>query len=134
MATKENQLLVDLKHNVGDFESNDSGDIKKIKGLLNLEQALFHRLLTVKGSLVHRPEYGIGIQSYQGQLMNVDRQRNLALNIKEQFLMDDRVISVDQVQFVFDNFTPDLFQVFVKYTPIGYNVTDSNFDPFELGA
>lgn len=133
MPTIQEQMKVDLIHNSGDFQSSESGDLKRITGLENLKQALYHRLITVKGTLVHRPNYGIGIQQWQGQIANLDKQRNLALIIRDQFLEDSRVEKVNQVKFETSNIYPDQFKIFVKYTAVGYNETGSEFDPFNLG-
>ena len=134
MANREDQLRIDIRHNKGDFESSETGDISRIRGLDNLNQALLHRLITVKGSLVHRPDYGIGIQEWIGQITSFDKQRDLALRIKAQYLMDERVTAVSQVQFDTSDENPDLFLIFVKYSALGYTDIGDTFNPFELGA
>lgn len=133
MANREENLKIDILHNTGDFKSSASGDLSRIKGLDNLNQALLHRLITVKGSLVHRQEYGISIQEWQGQLTSLDKQRDLALIIKDQYLRDSRVTEVNQVQFIVDDYSPDLFKIFVKYSALGYTDIGETFDPFEIG-
>ena len=134
MASREENLLVDLKHSTGDFEATASGDLRLITGRENLNQAIFHRLITVPGTLTHKPGYGVGIQNWQGQLNTLDNQRLLALDIRDQLLEDPRVDSVDQVQFIADDLQPDLFKIFVKYTASGYNELEETFDPFQLGV
>lgn len=134
MTTRSQLMGRDLRHNKGDFESSSGGDVSRISGLDNLDQALYHRLITTKGTLTHRPNYGVGIKGYQGQIANIDTQRSLAIDIDNQFRMDQRVESVDQVRFVTSDEEPDKFLVFVKYSAIGYNDIESTFDPFELGV
>jgi phage baseplate assembly protein W len=51
---------------VGGYVRTQSGDLDRITGLANLKNALYHRLVTTPGTLVHRPEYGVGILNYQG--------------------------------------------------------------------
>jgi len=134
MATRKQQLGKDIRHSRGDFEATKTGDIDRVEGLDNLDQALFHRLLTSPGTLVHRPDYGVGIKDWVGQLTTVDKQRDLALRISEQYNKDPRVDVVNQVRFEVNDANPDLFLIFVKYVAVGYNETESIFDPFELGA
>lgn len=134
MANLDEQLRIDLTHESGDFESSPSGDIKRAKGRRNVEQALFHRLITSKGTLAHRPEYGVGIKDYQGSLPTLDSQRNLALEISNQFNQDSRVTSVDEVRFEFSDTEPDKFSIFVNYSIVGYNNIGTTFDPFEIGG
>ena len=74
MATREENIKIDIKHDGGDFEANNTGDLARISGLDNLKQAIMHRLITVKGSLVHRPSYGVDIQEWQGQIPTIDKQ------------------------------------------------------------
>jgi len=134
MATRDENLLIDLRHDKGDFEATASGDLQLTSGRENLNQALFHRLITVPGTLTHKPDYGIGVQQWQGALNTLDNQRLLALDIRDQFLQDPRVESVDQVQFEIDDYQPSLFKIFVKYTASGYNELEETFDPFQLGV
>ena len=134
MSTREETLLVDILHNTGDFEASATGDLKRVRGQENLKQALNHRLITVKGSLVHRPEYGVGAQNFQGALTTIDKKRELALNIIEQFARDSRVEVVDGVSFQASDDEPDKFLIFVKYSALGYNELVDTFDPFELGV
>lgn len=98
MSEIYNSYLIDLYH-AGDFKASKKGDILTIFGKDNLKQALYHRLFTVKGSLQHRPEYGIGITTYLGALGNIDKKRALAMEIKKQFLSDSRVEKVDSISF-----------------------------------
>lgn len=134
MPTREENLRIDLRHNNGDFEATQTGDISRISGLDNLKQAVMHRLITVKGSLAHRPDYGVGIQNYQGQIPTIDKQRDLALNIRDQLLRDDRIVSVDSVSFTASDTEPDKFIIYVKYSALGYTSLEDTFDPFGLGV
>jgi hypothetical protein len=60
-----NDLLLD-----DDFTVSAQGDFALVEGVANVRQALLHRLLTTPGTVVHRPEYGVGIQ---GQFLNDSR-------------------------------------------------------------
>ena len=84
MSRLSDNMLIDLKFN-GDFWVTPTGDIETITGRDNLRQALFHRLITVPGSLAHRPGYGVGIKRYQNAIDTIDQKRDLVLKIQEQF-------------------------------------------------
>ena len=92
-------FLRDLSFAGRELDVSHNGDIQLIEGVKNLRQALFHRLITVKGSLVHRPNYGIGIKQYQNRIARLDTQRELSLEIRKQFLEDPRVKTVDSISF-----------------------------------
>jgi len=81
-----------------DMEPSVSGDIETVTGLLNLKQALLHRILTIPGTLIHRPDYGVGISRYQGSPLTFDRKRRLAVEIDAQCRLDPRVVRVMQIQ------------------------------------
>lgn len=133
MTKRSDAMKIDLRHNKGDFESNVTGDLSRITGLENLKQALMHRLLTVQGTLAHRPDYGVGVKLWQNALTSLEKKRELATRIDEQFRRDPRVNSVSSVRFVVSDTEPDKFFIFVKYSAIGYNDLEDSFDPFELG-
>lgn len=99
MSRIEESYLVDLEFKEG-LVATPGGDLQTITGVDNLKQALFHRLVTVRGSLAHRPSYGIGVQLWQNSLGSFEKQRQLALEIKKQFLEDPRVVAVNSIQFV----------------------------------
>lgn len=117
MSNINNSLLIDLSFAGGDFDRAQNGDVELIKGINNLKQALHHRLITVKGSLVHRPDYGIGIQQYQNRVARLDTQKEIASEIRRQFPLDPRVQSVDSVSFTMAS--NGTFTVKYKITSIG---------------
>lgn len=95
----DNFYKIDLLHN-GDLVAAPNGDFALAKGETNLKQALFHRLITVPGTIVHRPTYGVGVQMFQGVISSIPKQKELAIAIKEQFEQDERVEEVIGVQVV----------------------------------
>lgn len=128
MANITETYLTDIAHN-GDIQRTATGDIDKISGLANLKQALFHRLLAVPGSLIHRPLYGVGIKLFQNAPSSYSQQQALALRIQENFARDERVEEVTGVLFeVNDN--PQLTVIKVKVKPVGYEETVFPFLPF----
>lgn len=119
-----NLLLEDLRHN-GDFSSNNTGDISEVTGLDNVRQAILNRILTIKGSLAHRPDYGLGIKRFKGMLTTITNKRDMALEMRAQLEQDSRVISFDGLSITDQG--SGKFNLMVKLTIIGYN-TSSNFE------
>lgn len=130
MSNINNSLLEDLLHN-GDLSASNTGDLLKVKGIENLRQAIYHRLITVKGSIVHRPSYGVGIKLYEGVLSTLEKQRELALSIKEQLELDDRIDSVDGVKFSeSEENSSGSFVVKLKVTASGIGQIQEDISPF----
>lgn len=119
---------IDLLHD-GDFVAAPNGDFALAKGLVNLKQALFHRLITVPGALVHRPLYGVGIQLWQNDIGSISRQRELATTIKEQFEQDERVDELKSIQVtqIKENGT---FEVIYKVEVSGGQLLEEQVNPF----
>lgn len=120
----------DIAHR-GDYLRSPSGDLDRISGLANLKQALFHRLMTVPGTLVHRPTYGVGLPLYQNNLSSFVAQQKLASLIEEQFLRDPRVSKLSSVGFIADDLNPQLTVVRISIKPVGYSDgVEMVFTPF----
>lgn len=129
MATVEEFLKTDISFK-SDFINTASGDLDIIAGIDNVKEALFRRLLTTPGTIIHRPNYGVNIKKYQNALNNIDTQRQLALSIQEQFTQDERVESVNGVSVKFNDRTPDTVEILVRVTVVGYGETTFGFIPF----
>ena len=97
MALLDDFYLKDLAH-TKDLLASTNGDLQTVNGERNMRQALFHRLTTVQGALVHRPNYGVGIRSFQNSPNSFENQRLIATRIKEQFELDFRVKEVVGIQ------------------------------------
>lgn len=119
---------IDLLHN-GDFVAAPNGDFALAKGLVNLKQALFHRLITVQGALVHRPLYGVGVQLWQNDIGSIARQRDLANTIKEQFEQDERVDKLTSIRIsqIKENGT---FELIYKVEVSGGQLLEEAVNPF----
>lgn len=114
-----------------DFVVTDTGDFDTVEGLENVKQALWRRLITTPGSVIHRPDYGVGIKNYQNSINSLARQREISLKIKEQFELDERVESVTGISFsTVDNY-PDKLIINVKVKIIGFTEQTVSFAPFE---
>jgi len=129
MATIEEAMLKDVLHN-GDLRVTASGDLECVTGILNLKQALFHRLLTTPGALVHRPEYGVGIKNFQNAVNTLDTQRRLANNIIDQFSRDIRIQEVSGVRITSEDSSPGKVVIYVRVKAVGYDEITLDFKPF----
>jgi phage baseplate assembly protein W len=126
----DKNMLIDLYFD-GEFGVTNTGDIALNRGLSNLKQAIFHRLITAPGSLVHRPDYGIGIKLYQGKISSLGVQRDLAMRIKDQLELDPRVTEVTGVRFDVSENNSSEFIVVIRATVLGYDELNESFNPFE---
>jgi hypothetical protein len=129
MADIKETYLKDLAHKA-DLIKSPSGDLDEVDGLNNLQQALYHRLITQPGSLVHRPDYGVGIKNFANALNSLDNQRRLAAVIDEQFGSDFRVESVTGIKITVDDDKPETVKIFVRVKAIGYDEVELLFKPF----
>lgn len=129
MADIEETYLKDLAHKKDLKKSND-GDLDTVTSLNNLSQALYHRLITQPGALVHRPDYGVGLKSFLNALNSLDNQRRLAARIDEQFRRDFRIESVSGVKITVDDEKPEIVKIFVRVKAIGYDEVELLFKPF----
>lgn len=129
MATIEEVLGRDIAFK-GDLVVTATGDLDTISGLANVKEALYRRLVTRPGSLIHRPNYGVGIQDFQNSLSSLEKQRELALRIQEQFTQDPRVQSVEGVRVDFDDLQPDVVKIMVRVKLVGYDEVTATFIPF----
>lgn len=119
----------DLLH-IGDMELNSGGDLELATGRENILQAIFHRLITTKGSLLHRPDYGVGIKSFQGRVSSLGVQQEMALLIKEQLELDPRIDEVEKIS-INQGYDPSLFTIIIKVNVIGLGSVEDEFKPFE---
>jgi hypothetical protein len=133
MATIDEILQRDIAFK-GDFQVTATGDIDAISGLENIKQALMHRLITSPATLIHRPNYGVGIKDYQNAPATLATKRKLALRIQEQFEQDDRVEQVLGVSVEFDAVNPSKTLIIVRVKVSGYDEEQMSFIPFGEGV
>lgn len=129
MASIIEVLKKDIAHKA-DYLVSPSGDLDSLTGLDNVKNALFHRLVTQPGSLVHRPTYGVGIKSFQNAPNTIETQRRIALRIKEQFEQDPRVEEVLGVRVESGDLTPENIKIIVRVKLSGYEEVTTTFIPF----
>lgn len=134
MADINTALKNDIAH-VGDLIKTAGGDLGQIEGLPNLKNALFHRLMTVPGTLVHRPTYGVGMPLYQNAPNSLTLQQEVAALIQEQFIQDPRVQAVSSVSITSEDGTPQLMKLSVSVIVVGYtDAQQMTFTPFAEGV
>lgn len=68
-----------------------TGDWPTIAGRPNLHAAVRRRLLTTPGQLVHRAEYGAGVELYVGELNAPAERARLAADARSNLLRDPRL-------------------------------------------
>jgi phage baseplate assembly protein W len=130
MALLNEILGTDIAH-VADLLPTAKKDFDVQTGLANVKTALFHRLITEKGSLIHRPDYGVGIKTFLNSPNSLANQRKLASVVQEQFLQDPRIEEVTSlsVAAVSDE-EPDKVVIVVRVKVRGYDETTLEFIPF----
>jgi len=129
MSAIDDSFLIDIEFTRG-IKAAPNGDIQLIKGQENLKQALFNCLITVPGTLAHRPTYGVGVKRWQNDIASISRQQALAIEIKRQFEKDQRVEKVTSVQILLDPDRMGLFLVRYKVIAVGVGELENTVDPF----
>jgi hypothetical protein len=114
-----------------DLRNNVSADLSSITGYDNIKQAIFHRLITVPGTLIHRPKYGVGITRYKGEVNSISKQREIALLVKEQLELDYRIEEVESISIVHhDELNPAIFKIIVRVKLLKLGSIEEEFNPF----
>lgn len=78
----------------GDLSDDGFGDIATAVGLENIKQSVMHRLMTERGSLAHRAEYGTGLALLIGRAQAPYITKLMELDIEESLSYDDRISAV----------------------------------------
>lgn len=134
MAKILDVLFTDLKHQDDFFRKGTTGDLDTMNGLENITQALFRRLVSSPGSLVHRPDYGVGAKNFQNAVARLETKREFALRIRDNFERDSRVLEVAGVRFETTDDAPEKTVVIVRITIVGFDEPNTfKFKPFQEG-
>lgn len=134
MANLDEFMGTDIAFKGGGMSLTATGDIATISGLENLKQALFNRMITVPGSLKHRPDYGVGVPLFLGAASSLSKQQELAYKIKEQCELDARVEEITGVALDYSDTRPELVKVIVRVKPVGYDESTMTFQGFGEAA
>ena len=129
-STDAEVFLRDLYFRKGFRQATDTGDLATEEGLENYRQALIRRMITVPGSVAHRPTYGVGLPMYQNAPNTFATKRDLALKVQDQLAQDSRTAEVLGVTVEFDDLTPERLKVTVRVKPIGRSEISLAATPF----
>ncbi len=129
MTSINEALLTDLAF-VEDLSVTASGDFDVMSGLVNLRQAVLRRIMTKPGTVLHRPQYGVGLVEFQGAPMTLDVQRQLAKRITEQLPRDPRVEKVLSLSLSSEDYTADKLSISVTVEAIGLGAVEFEYTPF----
>lgn len=131
MANINETMGTDIMHKK-DFVRMDlpSGDLERVSGLDNLRQAILHRIVTAKGSIIHRPNFGVGLQLFQNAVNSIGNRRSLSTEIVDQLQQDPRVEVVTGVLIDFTDDRPESLRISVKVKPAGYDEIEFQYIPF----
>lgn len=77
-----------------ELKGDEQGNVKTVKGLDNLRQALFVRLITPKGSYVGHPEYGSNLHKYVGKKNTEENATLIDIEVERVLRTDGRVANV----------------------------------------
>lgn len=123
MASSEEETFGrDIAHD-NDFVRTATGDLDTIAGLDNYKQAVLRRIVTMPGSIIHRPNYGVGLKRYAGCLNTIAKQQELAAEIKQQIEQDPRTDKFLGLRVEAPDRTPGLIKIWVRVQPVGYTET-----------
>lgn len=119
MATIDELYLTDILHKK-DMQVTPQGDIALISGKDNVVDAIIRRIITTKGSIVHRPNYGVGLKRLQNAINSVQKQLELAEDIRVQLADEERVETVKEISVSVDDNNPERLRVFVRADLVGF--------------
>lgn len=131
MATITEEFLTDIAFSGGDLvKKANSGDLDTVSGIENRRRAIMRRIFTRKGSVIHRPNYGVGIMDFQGAMQTLEMQEELVSRIEEQLTLDRFVEKINRISIDVDDTNPSLTKVAVSVKLVGYGDTEVSFLPF----
>jgi phage baseplate assembly protein W len=102
--------------NQGEMSSNNQGDIKTVKGIANLKQALIMRLSTPLGGLLHHPTYGTSLHDLLGKRGSFETQQKMKVELERTLRGDTRVKDIFINSFIVDG---DVLTVDVQIQILG---------------
>lgn len=83
---------------LGDYEKTAVGSVKHITGLDNLREAIYRRVITVPGEVIHRPQYGVGIRKFLNKPCTEANQAELTNLIKLNIRNEERIEKINTIQ------------------------------------
>ncbi|MNW28262.1 hypothetical protein D3C74_50840 [compost metagenome] len=104
--------------NEGELSSDVYGDVKTVRGIANLRQAIIMRLSTPLGTLIRHPEYGSTIVELAGRSKTFDNVHRVKIELERAVRCDSRVQDV-----IFEQFYDSGDRIVAKMAiiPVGYD-------------
>jgi phage baseplate assembly protein W len=128
VADIEEILLRDLQHSK-DLVADD-GDLATLAGLANIKAAVLRRIMTTKGSVVHRPDYGCNLKALQNSPVTLAVKEKFAQELVDQFKNESRIEAITQVSFFNEDKSPEQLRIVVKFKVAGYGEASVEIVPF----
>lgn len=100
----------------GIFQPDTNGDLKTVRGVQNLQQAIMLRFCIPYGSLLHHPTYGSKLFSLFGSAGTYGNAQKIKIEIQRIVLSDLRVKDINIDSFTITN---GVAEVSMSITPIG---------------
>lgn len=100
----------------GTFQADTNGDIKTVRGVQNLKQAIMLRFCVPYGSLLYHPTYGSKLNSLFGTAGTYGNSQKVKIEIQRIVLSDQRVKDINIDSFTITN---GVAEVSMSITPIG---------------
>lgn len=130
MTSLEESLLTDIGFTEAlDWRVSPQGDVAVVSGVANLNARLLRRLLTVPGTVITLPDFGVGLKRFQNAPLTFSVQRFLATLIREQFEQDPGVSKVTRVSMTQDAVSFSRITVAVSVDVVGAGPVDLQFEP-----
>lgn len=121
MADITEVLKTDIKHKKDFVRKPNTGDLDTISGIENLREAVLRRIKTSPGSIVHRPDYGVGLKNFQNAPLTNGTKVALANLINDQLLQEKRILEVLGVGFEENDSEPEKTKLIVRVLADGFD-------------
>ena len=81
----------------GDYQMTAKGDLQTISDIENLRQAIYLRLITSPGEIIHRPLFGVGIKSFMNRPCNDNNKQRLVNRVRLNILRERRISKIHSI-------------------------------------
>jgi phage baseplate assembly protein W len=81
----------------GDYRNTAKGDLQTISELDNIKQAIYLRLITSPGEIIHRQDFGVGIKSFMNKPCTDNNKQRLINKIKLNLIREKRINKINKI-------------------------------------
>ena len=99
-----------------DYQKSSKGDLQTITDILNLREAIYRRVFTTPGEVLHRPKYGIGLKRFLNKPCTETNKQELINLVKLNLPAEKRIETVEQV---LCDWSSDVLNLIIKVTAYG---------------